>query len=227
MLVAFTQYIVVLYTVYLDSICESIERPVATNAHVGIKHMLVRVMSHAGLTACVITAMGNLTDTGYDSVAVAEKVSALLDRTNGFLGCRTGRLAYGVQEHRKPPTQLQWADKPLSAEYDPSIQELFAGVSLKHGDEYYLLVSKLDVKISHQPVVQYTDEWYRQERIKEMVYRFRELYVSKATKKATDIPPNNERRHGRATDYPQKKMRRGTCGPISVEDLLFQLKELS
>ena len=212
-------------------IFKSIERPVATNARVGIKHMLVRVMSHAGLTASVsmerVTAMGNLMVTGCDNVAVAGKVSALLDRTNGFLGWRAGRLAYGVQEYMKLPTQLQWADKPLSAEYDPSIQELFAGVSLKHGEQYYLLVSEIDVKISHQPAVQYMDEWDRQERIKNIVYRFQELYMSKAPKKAAAIPPNTERRHGSETDHPQKKTRLGACGPISVEDLLFHLKELS
>ncbi len=174
-----------------------------------------------------VTALGNQTVTGCDYVTVTEKVSALLDRTDGFLGWRSGRLAYGVQEDRKPPTQLQWAHKPLSAEYDPSIQELFAGVSLKHGEQYYLLVSMLDVKISHQPAVQYTDEWYRQERIKNMVYRFRELYMSKAPKMAAAIRPNNERRHGSETDHPQKKPRMGVCGPISVEHLLFQLKQLS
>jgi hypothetical protein len=61
------------------------------------------------------------------------------------------RLAYGVFElmhnahgdSRSEFLGLQWADKRLSPEYNPSFGELFQDISLQPGQRYFLLMSRL------------------------------------------------------------------------------------
>jgi len=89
---------------------------------------------------------GCITTTGWP-YTVGEKVSAILNKTWGDGsrpdGWRTYRLAYGVKKIRSRPTQLKWVD--LSPPYDPTMEELFDGISLRPEEDYYLLISILDV----------------------------------------------------------------------------------
>jgi hypothetical protein len=84
------------------------------------------------------------------NVPVTWKVSALLDRLYGVNMWQTYRLAYGLQVDHKKPTSLRWAAHAITAQYDPTIQELFAGITPTHGQSHYLLISKLDVRLLYQ-----------------------------------------------------------------------------
>lgn len=97
---------------------------------------------------------------------VTDRLSFLLDQACIPGAWRTYRLAYGLQLHdahknprhdtSKPaPTHLQWA-RPIDADYDPTVEQLFARVprtpvtDLLHGrtrtPEFYVLLSRLDAQ---------------------------------------------------------------------------------
>jgi hypothetical protein len=127
-------------------------------------------MSHAAAWTNVglelITEDGTRTSIRRSMVPVTDKVSHLLAETWKSNPWRTYRLAYGLRvdeksprphDETRTPTHLRWADPQLGPQYDPTIQELFAGVtrtpvlSLADGrtriPEYYLLLSRLDVSL--------------------------------------------------------------------------------
>ena len=115
--------------------------------------------------------------TGYDNVPVTYKVSELLQKLWGD-EWHTHRLAYGAQEDDQKPTQLKWVSNTINAQYDPTIQELFADITLTEPEKYYLLISKLDVNIIHT----HSDnpQWYealQKERVKGALDRFQDLYT--------------------------------------------------
>ena len=104
------------------------------------------------------------------------------------------RLGYGLQFEDKAditnpnrPFRLQWATKALSAEYNPTLQELFADVErvpMVRADgktrvgQYYIVLSRLDVRqwrrLSADPR-QYASVVKAQ--IEDQLYRLQELYV--------------------------------------------------
>jgi hypothetical protein len=102
-----------------------------------------------------VTGIAHISQTewNYDPT---EKVSELLQKTAGFLDWRNYRLAYGVQvDIRDFPLKLKWAT-PLSVQYDPSCEQLFNGIHLDQGQNYFLLISRLaaglrDLSIRNHP----------------------------------------------------------------------------
>jgi hypothetical protein len=102
-----------------------------------------------------VTGIAHISQTewNYDPT---EKVSELLTKTSGFHDWRNYRLAYGVQvEIRDFPLKLKWAT-PLSVQYDPSCEQLFNGIHLDQGQNYFLLISRLaaglrDLSIRNHP----------------------------------------------------------------------------
>ncbi len=112
---------------------------------------------------------------------------ALLDRTSGAGQWRTYRLGYGLIHNPNRPFQLKWAASALSAEYDPTVQELFAGVvrapSVRADGEtrvgsYYIVLSRLDVRLWRR--FPQNTNWYAsvtKDQIADQLYRLQELYV--------------------------------------------------
>jgi len=109
-----------------------------------------------------------ITHTGWPYVPT-EKVSALLYKTGWF----TYKLAIGVQRGMfETPLQLRWTRQLKPGEYDPSLGELFDGITLESGQVYFLMVSNLheglkDVGIRDQHR-RYFDE---------ALWRYRQLYM--------------------------------------------------
>lgn len=91
-----------------------------------------------------LNADGTLTVTGWGMINPTDKVSALFDRTNFFREWRSYRVAYGHQKGRDTPTFVRWT-QPMTAQYDPTIQELFTDITLLANESYFLLISRLDV----------------------------------------------------------------------------------
>jgi hypothetical protein len=85
---------------------------------------------------------------GQGTVDPTEKIAALFDRTDWFHDWRSYRVAYGRQDGWKSPSFVQWAS-PITAEYDPTVQELFSDVNLEIGESYFLLISRFDVNQTH------------------------------------------------------------------------------
>ena len=115
-----------------------------------------------------LNAWGLQTTTGWGHINPTEKVSHLFDRSDWWGGWRHYRLAYGVQKGRANPTQLDWADA-FTPEYDPTIEELFRGITLEEGECYFTLISRLDVNNRHVAACK--------RYVEEALYRFQDLYM--------------------------------------------------
>jgi len=108
-----------------------------------------------------------------------EKVSELLEKTSRFNDWRDYRLAYGVCTKKfNDPLKLKWAT-PLSAQYDPSCEELFNGIHLEQGQNYFLLISQLAEGLRDPEV---RDDPDNVERFKNCTWRYRDLYITPATR---------------------------------------------
>jgi hypothetical protein len=137
-----------------------------------IKDAVYQVMSHAAGWANVFLEMvreeGTVCEVRRSMVPVAQSVSELLAETWRGHDWKTYRLAYGTRlddervrasQQAPVPTQLRWAAPQLGDTYDPTIAELFVDIprtpvtSLDDGrtrtTEYYLLLSRLDVRLLH------------------------------------------------------------------------------
>ena len=101
-----------------------------------------------------------------------QKVSAILDEQWGPGQWGPDQLGYGVMRYdrRLPPAKLQWAVQINKPWNDPTMQELFASVPLKEHECYYLVISKLDLKIQ----LREADD---REEVEESVYWLRDLYL--------------------------------------------------
>ena len=115
-----------------------------------------------------ISAHALHTTTGWGSVDPTEKVSAIYDRTVWWGGWRAYRHAYGIQKGRDKPIGLKWTPA-FTPEYDPTVQELFKDITLKEGESYFSLFSKLDVKLRYDARYSRDIEW--------AVHRFQDLYM--------------------------------------------------
>ena len=85
---------------------------------------------------------------GQGTVDPTETIAALFDRTEWFHDWRSYRVAYGRQDGWKNPSFVEWAS-PITAAYDPTVQELFRHVTLERGESYFLLISKFDGNRPH------------------------------------------------------------------------------
>ena len=105
-----------------------------------------------------------------------EKLSALMENTPTWWDWRNHRLAYGAQRRRDEPTQLKWAPRRIGGAYEPSLGEFFKDVTLGEGEDYYLLITKLDVGLRdlHNRLNEYSSPWE-----KDLMWRFRALYPLK------------------------------------------------
>ena len=130
-----------------------------------------------------VDPFGILANTGWNNVSVTQKVSVLCDNTGGWRHWRTYRLAYGVQIENRKPTKLKWVAKQITAKYDPTIEELFEGITLENGESYYLLISKLDVNNRLQ------DQAEDKERVETALIRFQDLYMHMPVRGASDYNP--------------------------------------
>lgn len=89
-----------------------------------------------------------------------KRVEALLTETWGadtWNGWQSNgyRLGYGVLYSAiSDPRMLQWVEPVLSNEYNPTFHELFQNITLRQGEAYYLLISKLNVSPPHSEWVQ-------------------------------------------------------------------------
>ena len=113
-----------------------------------------------------------ITHTGWPYVPT-EKVAALLQKTGWF----AYKLAIGVQTGMfQSPLQLQWTTKQLKVgEYDPSVAELFDGISLQHGESYFLMVSNLHKGLKN---TSRRDEYRTY--FDEALWRYRDLYMPRS-----------------------------------------------
>ena len=89
-----------------------------------------------------------LTTIKFWTIEEDERISALLAETWGKGWESHGyRLAYGLLKGiLTPPIELEWESTGLSKHYDPTLRELFVNVNFRRneGEDYYLLISKLD-----------------------------------------------------------------------------------
>lgn len=114
-----------------------------------------------------------ITHTGWLYVPT-EKVSALLRKTGWF----QYKLAIGIQkEEYQPPLKLRWT-RQLTAEYDPSLAELFDGISLDHGQNYFLMVSHLHEGLKAGAAYTRDEERMSPDpNFSEALWRYRDLYM--------------------------------------------------
>ena len=162
-----------------------------------------------------LNAWGLQTRTGWGHINPTEKVSHLFDRSDWWGGWRHYRLAYGVQKGRAKPTQLKWADE-FTPEYDPTIKELFRGITLKEGECYFTLISRLDVNNRHVEACK--------RYVEEALYRFQDLYMhmpapaSAAAVEHDAIRPTSGGSHHRKRKHPSDTR-------ASISDLLDTLSK--
>jgi hypothetical protein len=96
-----------------------------------------------------------------------QRVDTILTQTWGaetWNGWQTHgyRLAYGVLTNShgvrtnasNRPRELQWVSPVLSKQYNPTLHELFVNTPQRQGEDYYLLISKLDASERHSKWVQ-------------------------------------------------------------------------
>jgi hypothetical protein len=114
-----------------------------------------------------------------DKVAVDNTtVGGTSGAASRFTDWRDYRLAYGVCTKKfNDPLKLKWAT-PLSAQYDPSCEELFNGIYLEQGQNYFLLISQLAEGLRDPEV---RDDPDNAERFKNCTWRYRDLYITPAT----------------------------------------------
>ena len=96
------------------------------------------------------------------------KISVVYDMAIGWSGWRTYRHAIGVSKNMGKPSGLRWTPA-FSEEYDPTIQELFQGIILKEDEDYFSLISRLDVNLRHNTG--------NTRDIAAAVYRYQDLYM--------------------------------------------------
>ena len=89
---------------------------------------------------------GGLTNITGWTIEENKAVAVLLTETWGKGWEEHGyRLAYGVvKEMLSAPRKVEWVSPVLSEQYDPTLRELFANTTKEKGENYYLLISKLD-----------------------------------------------------------------------------------
>lgn len=117
----------------------------------------------------------DITHTGWPYIPT-EKVSALLRKTKWF----SYKLAIGVSTGMfGNPLKLRWTTKQLKAgEYDPSLGELFDGISLDQGQSYFLMVSNLHEGLKGGSA--YTMDLgnlSHNRYLQEALWRYRQLYM--------------------------------------------------
>ena len=169
-----------------------------------------------------LNAWGLQTRTGWGHINPTEKVSHLFDRSGGWGDWRHYRLAYGVQKGRANPTQLKWALE-FTPEYDPTIKELFRGITLKEGECYFTLSSRLDVKNR--------DVEACKRYVEDALYRFQDLYMhmpapasAAAVEHDTSRPASpRERDTGGGSRHRKRKQPRDMR--TSISDLLDTLSQ--
>jgi hypothetical protein len=105
-----------------------------------------------------------------------EKLSALMNKTPSWWDWGNYRLAYGAQRNRDDPTQLKWAPRPIGGAYEPSLGEFFKDVTLGEGEDYYLLITKIDVGLRDLHNRLHEDSSFHE---KELMWRLRALYPVK------------------------------------------------
>ena len=91
---------------------------------------------------------GMISTTGWWYVA-EQKVSELLTKT--WYGWENYRLTFGVQKGLNASTRLKWFTPKLSIEYDPSLKEWFETKFFNEGENYFLLISILNVMGVEEP----------------------------------------------------------------------------
>ena len=157
-----------------------------------------------------VDAFGILANTGWNNVSVTQKVSVLCDKTGGWSAWRNYRLAYGVHSKDgitdRKPTKLKWVGKTIPTEYDPTIEELFKDITLKNGESYYLLFSRLDVKNRFQ-------EAYRI-LVEAALYRFQDLYMHMPVREDARADDDPMREDARADDDPVREDARVDDDPV-------------
>ena len=170
-----------------------------------------------------VDPFGILANTGWNNVSVTQKVSVLCDKTGGWSAWRNYRLAYGVQikdgiTDRKP-TKLKWVGKTIPTEYDPTIEELFKDITLKNGESYYLLFSRLDVKNRFQ-------EAYRI-LVEAALYRFQDLYMHMPVREDARVDDDPVREDARVDDDRPTNMRKRGRSDLNLMQVSELLDELS
>jgi hypothetical protein len=173
-------------------------------------------MSHAAGWANVFLEMvreeGTVAEVRRSMVPVTQSVSELLAETWRGQHWKTYRLAYGTRlddervrasQQAPVPTQLRWVAPQLGPEYDPTIAELFADVprtpvtSLADGrtrmPEYYLLLSRLDVRLLHTHAQDHNNPLrpnLTQQQVLRQMHRLQALYMHniKPPPRAVDNP---------------------------------------
>jgi hypothetical protein len=121
-----------------------------------------------------VSRYGVITHTGWPYVPT-EKVSALLRKTGWF----PYKLAIGVSIGMfETPLQLRWVQQLKAGEYDPSVGELFDGISLDEGQNYLLLVSNLHEGLRAGSAYTRDNEKLLHNRyFDEALWRYRQLYM--------------------------------------------------
>jgi hypothetical protein len=117
---------------------------------------------------------GVFTHTGWSYVPT-EKVSALLRKT----GWLSYKLAIGVSRGiLQTPLHLRWVQQLKAEEYDPSVGELFDGISLDEGQNYLLVVSNLHEGLkAGSTYTMHNEELLHNRYFEEALWRYRELYM--------------------------------------------------
>jgi len=121
-----------------------------------------------------VSRHGCVAHTGWPYVPT-EKVSALLRKT----GWVNYKLAIGVSVGMfKTPLQLRWVQQLKAGEYDPSVGELFDGISLDEGQNYLLVVSNLHEGLrSGSAYTMHNDTLLHNRYFDETLWRYRQLYM--------------------------------------------------
>jgi len=157
--------------------------------------------------------------TGWTYVA-DEKISALMTKTPSWWNWRQYRLAYGAQARMFGALrQLKWARPILEGGYDPTMKEFFADVSLRDGESYYLLISRLDLNLRNLNLR--TGYYVKFEQ--DHMYRLRALYPHKppqnehAMKDAPErVPPDDSAFKKRISDDSAQRPREGGTGGMQA-----------
>jgi hypothetical protein len=165
--------------------------------------------------------------TGWRYVA-DEKVSALMTKTASWRDWRNYRLAFGAQASLEGALrQLKWARPILVGGYDPTMQEFFADVSLRDGESYYLLISRLDFGLRNLE----NRNGYSAKFEAYYMYRLRDLYPLKPAKDEhamkdapPRVPPGDSAFKKRMSD--DSAQRPGSGGTGGMQALLHRMTAL-
>ena len=74
-------------------------------------------------------------------------ITKLTDITNQFCECTLHEIAYGVQKHdaKTRPRRLRWLETEDAPRTDPILSELYQDLVLADDENYYLVISKLNL----------------------------------------------------------------------------------